>query len=401
MRVSSASQGTGRPSRPIRVLSLIPTFWPRQGGAQMVLAAIANGLGDRMEDIVLTRGYAGSPTHERYDDFEVERYPNPMPERWKDYATGTHHVPFPAKAAVALFDTLGSLVPLNRLAKQADLIHLHFPLPLGLSALALPTVRRIPLVVTVHGNADIYELPLFFAPLTRTVLKRAETVVSVSEDLATHLEGALAVPGVKVIPNGIDTDLFRPTRREPSDTITLFSISRIVPRKNIPVLINAVEALAKEGEKRLRLVIAGTGPAQGEVARLAAASSGATRYLGFVDEERKREILSEVDVFVQLSIREGLSIATLEALASGLPCVVSDLPGVREPVTAGQTGFLVRDPERVEDVIATLRQLLDARDRLPEMRLNARKKAEERYSLRAMTEGYWKVYCDLLERRRP
>jgi glycosyltransferase involved in cell wall biosynthesis len=387
-------------SRPIRVLSLIPTFWPRQGGAQMVLAAIAHGLGSRIEDVVLTRGYAGSPTRERYDGLDVERYLNPMPERWKDYATGTHHVPFPAKAAVALFDTFGCLLPLGRLAKEADLVHLHFPLPLGLSVLALPSLRGIPLVVTVHGNADIYELPLFFAPLTRAVLKRADAVVSVSEDLATHLQGALGVPAVNVVPNGIDTDMFRPTPRGPSDVITLFSISRIVPRKNIPVLINAVEALAREGEKRLRLVIAGTGPAEGEVARLAAESHGATKYLGFVDEERKRELLAEVDVFVQLSIREGLSVATLEALASGLPCVVSDLPGVREPVTAGETGFLVRDPERVEDVIVALRKLLDAREKLPAMREAARRKAEERYSLKSMTEGYWKVYRDVLARRR-
>jgi glycosyltransferase involved in cell wall biosynthesis len=396
---SPASEGGG-PKRPVRVLSLIPTFWPRQGGAQMVLAAIANGLGDRIEDMVLTRGYAGVPTRERYDDLDVERYLNPMPERWKDYATGTHHVPFPAKAAVALFDTLGALAPLNRLAREADLVHLHFPLPLGVSVLALPSLRRVPVIVTVHGNADIYELPPFFAPLTRAVLKRADAVVSVSEDLATHLQGALGIPKVNVVPNGIDTDLFRPTPREPSDTVTLFSISRIVPRKNIPVLINAVETLAREGEKRLRLVIAGTGPAEAEVARLASQSQGATRYLGFVDEGRKRELLAEVDVFVQLSIREGLSVATLEALASGLPCVVSDLPGVREPVTAGQTGFLVRDPERVEDVIVALKQLLDAREQLPAMRLAARKKAEERYSLTAMTEGYWTIYRDVLARRR-
>jgi glycosyltransferase involved in cell wall biosynthesis len=398
--VSQPAEAAESAVRPIRVLSLIPTFWPRQGGAQMVLAAIASGLGSRIEDVVLTRGYAGSPTRERYDDLDVERYLNPMPERWKDYATGTHHVPFPAKAAVALFDTFGCLFPLGRLAKEADLVHLHFPLPLGLSVLALPSLRGVPLVVTVHGNADIYELPLFFAPLTRAVLKRADAVVSVSEDLATHLQGALGVPAVNVVPNGVDTELFRPSPRTPSDTVTLFSISRIVPRKNIPVLINAVEALAREGEKRLRLVIAGTGPAEAEVARLASESHGATKYLGFVDEERKRELLAEVDVFVQLSIREGLSVATLEALASGLPCVVSDLPGVREPVTAGETGFLVRDPERVEDVIVALRQLLDAREKLPAMREAARRKAEERYSLKSMTEGYWKVYSEVLARRR-
>ena len=79
-------------------------------------------------------------------------------------------------------------------------------------------------------------------------------------------------------------------------------------------------------------------------------------FIGFIDEARKRSILSETDVFVQLSIREGLSIATLEALASGVPCVVSNLPGVREPITPGRTGWYVDDPEDVQSVVATLRR---------------------------------------------
>ncbi|HLV64219.1 MAG TPA: glycosyltransferase family 4 protein [Polyangiaceae bacterium] len=384
----------------IRVLSLIPTFWPRQGGAQMVLAATAAGLRARVDDVVLTRGYAGSPRFERYPDLRVFRYPNPAPLRWKDYATGNQHVPFPAKACVAVFDVLGSLRPLHRLAREADLIHVHFPLPLGLSVLALRKLADRPVVVTVHGNADIYELPRALSPLTRAVLKRADAVVSVSHDLAAHLETDFGVHAVTIV-NGIDTDLFRPAERQPSEALTLVSISRIVPRKNIPILIAAVEALAREQDQPpLRLLIAGTGPSEGEVERLAA-SSRACQYLGFVDEDRKRELLAEADFFVQLSVREGLSVATLEAMASGVPCIVSDLPGVREPVTDGETGFLVPNPESVDDVIAVLRRAIAQRSRFDEMRRATRRAAEERYSLQAMAEGYFRVYQDVLARRAP
>ena len=140
-------------------------------------------------------------------------------------------------------------------------------------------------------------------------------------------------------------------------SITLFSISRLVPRKNVDVLIAAVEQLVNEGAA-LTLVIAGTGPEEERIRRLAARLPGTVRFLGFIDEQRKRSILSETDVFVQLSTREGLSIAALEALASGVPCVVSDLPGVREPVTQGRTGWYVDDPENVQSVVAALRRVL-------------------------------------------
>jgi len=383
---------------PIRVLSLIPTFWPRQGGAQMVLASIASALGPRVETTVLTRGYDECPDEQRYDDLHVYRYKSPAPERWKDYATGKHHVSFPAKACVGLCDVLGCLPLLSRLAQNADVLHLHFPLPLGLSALPLPGVRRLPMVVTVHGNADIYELPPALAPLTRAVLKRASATVSVSSDLANHLSERLGVGPVTVVPNAVDTELFRPLPRIPSDTVTLLSISRIVPRKNIHVLISAVQELARMGERRLKLVIAGVGPSGAEVSRLAA-QSPFTHSVGYVDEAKKRELIAQADAFVQLSVREGLSIATLEALASGVPCIVSDLPGVREPITPGETGYLVSDPEDVDSVISVLRRVLQERDKLEQMRSAARSTAEERYSLGVMAEGYYRIYRQVIERR--
>jgi glycosyltransferase involved in cell wall biosynthesis len=380
---------------PLRVLSLIPTFWPRQGGAQMVLASIARALAPRVETTVLTRGYAGCPDRQRYDHLDVHRYRSPAPDRWKDYATGTHHVSFPAKAYVGLCDAVGSLPLLARLAPHADVLHLHFPLPLGLSVLALPRRLRRPLVVTVHGNADIYELPPAFAPLTRAVLKRADATVSVSSDLAGHLSNRLGVRAVTVA-NAVDTALFRPEPRAPTEKVTLVSISRIVPRKNIHVLIEAVQALARMGERRLELVVAGAGPSQARVAEMAARSP-VTRFVGFVDEARKRELIAGADAFVQLSVREGLSIATLEALACGVPCVVSDLPGVREPILPGETGYLVPDPENVDSVMGVLRRVLRERDQLGQMRAAARRLAEERYSLGVMAEGYYRIYRQVVE----
>ena len=383
--------------RPIRLLSVYPTFWPRQGGGQMVLAAIAQGLSPQISNTVLTRRLHDTPARQEYEHLSVQRFWNPSPAVWKEYATGVHHVSFWKRAVVTGVDIFASLGPLHRLMRGSDLVHLHFPLPLGVSVLMVRALVKRPLVVTVHGNADVYELPRAMEPITRAVLTRADVVVSVSEDLGDYLRNQMGVPRVTVIPNGVDVDEFHPGHgRRPA--LTLFSISRLVPRKNVHVLIAAVERLAKEGAA-LSLVIAGTGPEEDRIRRLAEQSAGAVRFIGFIDEPRKRSILTDTDVFVQLSTREGLSIATLEALASGVPCVVSNLPGVREPITAGRTGWYVDDPEHVESVVATLRAVLADRTRLPEMKQACRAVAVERYSLQAMCESYWNVFTDLLRAR--
>ena len=150
----------------------------------MVLAAIAQGLSPQISNTVLTRRFHDTPARQEYEYLSVRRYWNPAPEVWKDYATGARHVTFVQKLVVTGLDVVCSLGPLRRLAAESDLVHLHFPLPLGVSALIVRAFVNRPLVVTVHGNADVYELPAALAPITRAVLKRADAVVSVSRDLA-------------------------------------------------------------------------------------------------------------------------------------------------------------------------------------------------------------------------
>ena len=377
----------------LRLLSLYPTFWPRQGGGQMVLAAIAEGLASRITNNVLTRRFANTGVRKEYEFLTVHYFWNPAPDVWKDYATGTHHVSFAKKLVVTGLDIVCALPMLRRLARESDLVHLHFPLPLGISELLMRPVVRRPLVVTVHGNADVYELPPLLTPATRAVLRRADAVVAVGRDLADYLTTSMGVSNVTVIPNGIPVETFQ-VGGSTGPGVSLLSICRLVPRKNILVLIDAVERLVVEGHD-LSLVIAGTGPEKEAIERRVAQASAAVRFVGFIDEAEKRRLLTDADVFVQLSTREGLSIAALEALASGVPCVVSDLPGVREPIDAGATGWYVADPENVDSVVETLRRVLADRDRLPEMRRICRVVAEQRYSYGAMCENYWRVFSSL------
>ena len=106
----------------------------------MVLAAIAQGLSPRISNTVLTRRQHDTPTRQKYEYLSVERYWNPAPAVWKDYATGLHHVSFVKKLFVTGLDIVCSLGPLRRLMAESDLVHVHFPLPLGVSSLIVRAV---------------------------------------------------------------------------------------------------------------------------------------------------------------------------------------------------------------------------------------------------------------------
>ena len=124
--------------RPIRLLSVYPTFWPRQGGGQMVLAAIAQGLSPRISKIVLTRRLHDTPAREQYEYLSVQRFWSPAPAVWKDYATGVHHVSFWKRCVVTGIDifcslgqSLSSLAPswLTRATERAARENNEVPAP--------------------------------------------------------------------------------------------------------------------------------------------------------------------------------------------------------------------------------------------------------------------------------
>ena len=107
-------------NRKLRVLCLIPTFSPREGGVQLFVYSIADNLADCLETRVLTRRYADTPGHELRGTVEIDRYWHPLPERWKSYATGAESVRSYEKYLVAGFDSALAVPYAVRLAGKVD-----------------------------------------------------------------------------------------------------------------------------------------------------------------------------------------------------------------------------------------------------------------------------------------
>ena len=182
---------------------------------------------------------------------------------------------------------------------------------------------------------------------------------------------------IRVVHNGVDSSYFRPNpavSRTPEPT--LLYLGRLQRYKRVDLIVRAVGLMQRLGvDARLR--VAGTGPEEGALRRLATRLGVAHRvdFLGFVSEERKRELLRSSWVHVLTSPKEGWGLTVMEAAACGTPTVGSSSPGLWDSVVHRETGVLLPHGDWV-DLGAQLSELVQDPERLEEMGKAARRHAE-------------------------
>jgi glycosyltransferase involved in cell wall biosynthesis len=176
---------------------------------------------------------------------------------------------------------------------------------------------------------------------------------------ALEVLASLGVERVKFryIPNGIDASAWPPRRPDRPRPPVILCVARFVARKRHLDLVAAAARMAERGIE-FRLVLAGDGPTHSEVARTVRARGlgGVVALPGRVEGDALRELYSQAEVFCIASVSEGMSGSVMEAMASGVPVVGSDVSGIRELVEHGRTGVLVepRSPAALADAMARL-----------------------------------------------
>ena len=212
--------------------------------------------------------------------------------------------------------------------ERFDLLHIHAPVDLGLSAWALAAFDR-PIVGTIHSYfTDSWKRRLI-TPWYRYVMGRMTRVIAVSE-AARDAMARYARFDSTVIGNGVDCDAFqagRPMARFADGMINILSVARLEPRNGIDVIIGAFALLAR-AQPRLRLLLAGEGPGrphyEAQVRELPASIGSRVVFLGAVWDERA-DLYASAHCFALGARKASFSILLLEALAAGLR--VAALPG--------------------------------------------------------------------------
>jgi len=323
--------------------------------------------------------------------FEVNRFPSMpskrmalLPERTMKGAPAPHLAQIPPYLASAYIHLLG---------EAADIIHVHWAIPLGFIAALTP--RKTPLVVTCHGSdcTLAYSNP-WLRTFVRKTFSRATRVVAVS-DYIRRVAVILGARNVEVIYLGVDTDKFRPPAdkrglRErmglPVDRPIVGTLGRLVRDKRIGDFIEAARLVSEETDAVF--LIGGTGP---EEARLKSSAKGRDEIVFLGETHDPAGFHGACDVTVLASAREGLSISLQEAMATGCVPVASDGVGCRELVKDGENGFLFQPG----DVYGLARKILQALED-PSLGMRARETIREGFDVRENVSRYMRLYEGLL-----
>ena len=217
-----------------------------------------------------------------------------------------------------------------------------------------------PLVMHAHGaRFDQFHrrLPAVLRGKVNRTLQRANVVIALSSQWRDFFvnECELAPAKVTVLPNPVRWNSSPPDRAGRAQ-VQFLSLGRLSERKGSYDLVNAFAALPRELRARARLVLAGDGDVEG-VRQLAAPLGEAVRVLSWIDAAERERLLDSSDVFVLPSLAEGLPMALLEAMAAGLPAIVTPVGGIPDALTHGAEGLLV-EPGRVDQITAAMTRML-------------------------------------------
>lgn len=263
---------------------------------------------------------------------------------------------------------------------KVDLLHAHGQVS-GIYA-GHRALSRLPRVTTLHtalGDGWRWLFPLIAA------LRRADAVTAVSSDIGTSFARLLRRPVIE-IPTGVDLERFKPcSHRRKSETFTIGMVARLHPVKRHRDAIQAIRSVLREG-KDIRLLIAGEGP-ESEALRHLAKGIHEIEFVGAVRDPI--EIYQRIDAFLMCSESEGTPLALLEAMACGVPCLVTAVGGMQEFIRLGAAAEVpLGDPSRLALRISWLKSDLAAQMSLRRRALEA----VSQYGSRRQGQAYIDLY---------
>lgn len=294
------------------------------------------------------------------------------------------------------------------LLKRLDVNVYHstnFMIPLYIS-------RKVKVIVTIHDlipylfpqytpRAKKTKFIWFFRTLLKRIVKRADYIISVSNNTANDIHKHLAVPRdkIKVIYNAIGPiPLCKSGDNTYESNGYILFVGRMDAYKNLTGLIKAYAKLLKEYNIPNKLMIVGEKDMRYPEPFHLVEELGIKDkvvFHGYVDEEELTKIYSRASVFVLPSLYEGFGFPPLEAMANGVPVVVSDTPALLEVV--GRDKAVVVDPLNVDDIAAGIYKIfsdISLRDRL----IKQGREYVKKFSLERMAVETFNVYKEVASR---
>lgn len=350
----------------LRILQVNKAYYPHVGGIESLVRQYSEELSQRPDTevkVLVCHDDRGKSYHENIGGVEIERAGS-----WGTYFSCPLSFSFIRK--------------FRKMAKNADVVEIHLPFPLGDLALLLSGFKGR---VVIAWHSDIVKqkkLMLFYKPIMKRMLRRADCIITATQG---HIDGSDYLPEYRekcrVIPYGITPEEYLSVERKPvltelctdKNSVKVFFTGRLVYYKGVDVLLKAFRSV-----KNCELFIAGTGTLEAELKAYAKENGMEKKvhFLGFLPDETLRQAYADCDIFVLPSVvkSEAFGIVQIEAMVYGKPVINTNLPsGVPFVSIHGQSGLTV--PPSNEKALA---QALNTLAENPELRLEYGRNAAER-----------------------
>lgn len=189
--------------------------------------------------------------------------------------------------------------------------------------------------------------------------RKSDYVIAISKSIKRELEiyHNVGEEKIKILCNGVNPDEFKINNKKANKVVRLLYVGRLVPQKGVDVLLNSLY-LAKKNGFNFELIIAGSGILEDNLKKLlhSLGLDESVKFSGFITRTELPKYYTQSDIFILPSRYEPFGMVLVEAMASGLPVIASDVGGMTEIVINGKTGLLVPpdDTKALTDAIMTL-----------------------------------------------
>lgn len=295
------------------------------------------------------------------------------------------------------------------LTQPVDVLHIHMSDGASLFRKAILALIGFafhkPVLMHTHGaefHITYSQLPQWIKPLIAGIFRRCEGFIVLSETWKEYYikNVGLIEKKVTVLPNPTELPATIPNRRNSNiNTVTLGFFGRVGHRKGTFDLLGAYAQLLEQlGESlpQTQLIIAGDGDielAQKFVKKLEIHDN--VTFLGWIDAQTREKLMASVDVFILPSYNEGLPMALLEAMAWGLPAIVTPVGGIPELITDAQNGLLV-EPGNIQQLSNAIASLIQDEEFRITLGISARETVNP-FDVKVYSQQLDKIYTSLLK----